>query len=73
MYYLESQIQVLGFDFLKELYEIDSDFKEAFEACKNPVLMDRSKWLDYFLQDGQLFKKNQLCILNWSMRENLIK
>jgi len=45
----ENQIQVLGFDFLQELYETDLDFKEAFEACKNPVFMDRSKWLDYFL------------------------
>ena len=59
--------------FFKELYETDSDFKEAFDACKNPVLMDGSKWLDYFLQDGLLFKKNQLCIPNCSMRENLIK
>ena len=64
----ESQIQVLGFDFLKELYETDSDFKEEFEACKNHVLADRSKWLDYFIQDGLLFKKNQLCIPNCSMR-----
>eukprot|EP00253_Pinus_taeda_P029193 PITA_29193 len=54
----ESQIQVVGFDFLKELYENDSDFKEAFEACRNPALADSSKWLDYFLQDGLLFKKN---------------
>lgn len=69
----ESQIQVLGFDFLKELYETDSNFKEAFEPCKNPVLMDRSKLLDYFLQDGLLFKINQLCIPNCSVRENLIK
>lgn len=30
----ESQIQVLDFDFLKELYETDSDFKEAFEAFR---------------------------------------
>jgi len=69
----QSQIQVLGFVFLKELYEKDLDFKEAFEACINPVLLDRSKWLDYFLQEGLLFKRNELCIPSFSMRENLIK
>ncbi len=69
----ESQIQVLGFYFLKELYEKDLDFKEAFEACRNHVLLDRSKWLDYFLQEGFFLKINQLCIPNYSMRENLIK
>ena len=69
----ESQIQVVGFDFLKELYEKDVDFKEAFEACKSPILLDKSKWLDYFLQEGLLFKRNQLCIPYCSMRENLIK
>lgn len=69
----ESQIQLLGFDFLKELYDKDLDFKEAFEACRNIVFLDRSKWLDFFLQKGLLFKRNQLCIPNCSMRENLIK
>lgn len=64
---------MLGFDFPKRLYETDSDFKEAFEACKNNVLVDRNKWLDWFLQDGLLFKKNQLCIPNYSTRLNLIK
>ena len=69
----ESQIEVVGFDFLKELYKTDLDFKEAFEACLNPVLIDRSQWLDYFLQEVLLFKRNQLCIPNCSMRENLIR
>ena len=69
----ESQIQILGFDFLKELYENDVDFKEAFEACKNYVLFGRIQWLDYFLQEGLLFKENQLCIPICSMRENLIR
>ena len=48
----ESQIQVLGFDFLKELYKDDLEFKEAFEVCKNPILMNNSKWLEYSLQEG---------------------
>ena len=62
-----------GFDFIKELYEKDFDFKEAFEACKILVLLGRSKWLDFFLQEGLLFKRNQLCIPSCFMRENLIK
>ena len=69
----ESQIQVLDLDFLKELYENDLDFKEAFEAYKNPILLDKSKSLDFFLQEGLVFKRNQLFIPNLSMRENLIK
>ena len=44
-----------------------------FEACKNLVLLDRSKWLDYFLQEGLLFKKSQLCIPNCFMREKFFK
>ena len=65
----ETNFEVVGFDFLKELYKIDPYFKEAFEACSNPVLTDRSQWLDYFLQEDLLFRISQLC----SMRENLIK
>ena len=63
----------MGFDFLKKIYEKDVDFKEAFEACKNHVLLDRSKWLEFFLQEALLFKRNQLCMPYCSMRENLIK
>ena len=69
----EGKIQVFGFKFMKELYDQDSDFQEAFEACKSPVQYDRCKWAKFMIQDGFLFRNNQLCIPKCSMRENLIR
>ena len=43
----ESAVQVLGFEHLKDLYEVDADFKEAYETCQNSLLRDNSPWLDY--------------------------
>lgn len=68
----ENQVQVWGFEFLKYLYEIDMDLKDAYEDCVNPLNRDRSPWNEFMIQDGLLLKKNQLCIPNYSMRENLI-
>lgn len=45
----ESQIQVLGFDFLKDLYKFDIDFKEAYEVSLSPTQRDRGHWNDYTL------------------------
>ena len=39
-------------------YFTKMNFKKSFEACKNPILLDRSQWLGYFLQEGLLFKRN---------------
>jgi hypothetical protein len=69
----EFRVKTLGFDNLKDMYRDDSDFKDAYEACENPVLRDRSQWIEYLIQDGLLFKGNQLCIPKSSMRENLLK
>jgi transposase InsO family protein len=69
----EFQVNTLGFDGLKEMYQDDADFKDAYAACENPVANNRSQWLDYMLQEGLLFKNNKLCIPKCSMRENLIK
>lgn len=33
----KSSVQVLGFEHLKDLYQTDTDFKDAFEACQNLV------------------------------------
>jgi hypothetical protein len=40
----EFQVKTLGFEHLKNMYCDDIDFKEAYEACANPVLRDRSQW-----------------------------
>ena len=55
------------------MYNGDPDFKEAYEACTNPVLRDRSQWIEYMIQEGLMFKGNQLCIPKCSMRDNLLK
>ena len=64
---------MVGFDELKDLYLKDLDFSEAWKACIEPIIVDRTRWLDYLIQDGMLFKGSQLCIPRSSMRENLIK
>eukprot|EP01018_Ginkgo_biloba_P022705 Gb_16861 [translate_table: standard] len=66
------KVQVTGFENLTNLCDEDEDFKEAWNACKNSVGLDRSPWLDYFIQNGLLFRGKQLCIPSGSMRENLI-
>jgi hypothetical protein len=69
----EFRVKTLGFDNLKEMYKDDPDFKEAYEASENSVLRDRSQWTEYMIQEGLLFRGNQLCIPKCSMRENLLK
>jgi hypothetical protein len=69
----EFKIKTLGFDDLRDMYVDDPDFKEAYEVAENLVLRYSNKWAEYMIQEGFLFKGNQLCILNCSMRENLLK
>jgi hypothetical protein len=63
----------LGFGHLQEMYDTNPDFKEAYEACENLVLRDRSQWVEYLIQDGLVFKGCQLFIPKCSMRKNLLK
>jgi hypothetical protein len=69
----EFRVRTLGFDDLRDMYQADPDFKEVYEATENPILRDRSQWVEYMIQEGLLFKANQLCIPKCSMRENLLK
>jgi hypothetical protein len=69
----ELRVKTLGFDDLRNMYADDQDFKEAYEETENPILRDRIQWKKYMIQEGLLFKGNQLCIPKCSMRENLLK
>jgi hypothetical protein len=61
----EFQVETLGFEHLKEMYKEDVDFKEDYKACKNPLLGDRSPWIEYLIQDGLFFKGSQLFDSRW--------
>jgi hypothetical protein len=54
----EFRFKTLGFENLKDMYAGDADFCEVYEAVENPVLRDRSLWIDFMIQDGLLFKDN---------------
>ena len=68
------KVEVLGFDEMKELYDIDPNFSTVRRECRAPNLIDHIKKYDeYFIQEGNFFKGIQLCIPRSSMRLNLIK
>ena len=53
----EMKVEILGFDEMKELYVVDPNFFEAWRECKSPNLIDHmSKYDEYFIQEGMLFK-----------------
>ena len=53
----EMMVEVLGFDEMKELYDIDPNFSEVWRECQAQNLIDHiSKYDDYFIQKGMLFK-----------------
>ncbi|XP_057990624.1 uncharacterized protein LOC131173000 [Hevea brasiliensis] len=58
--------KLLGFEYVKELYEHDDDFAAIFHACEKSVFQK------YFRHDGYLFKENRLCVPKSSLRELLV-
>lgn len=65
--------EVVILESMKELYEEDVYIGEAWRSCKAPWSVDRTIFLDYHIQEGFLFKDQQLFIPQGSMRSNLIK
>ncbi|PKU86669.1 RNA-directed DNA polymerase [Dendrobium catenatum] len=62
------QAEVTGLQELKELYADDKDFAQIWKACTNGQPQQ-----DFSVQQGFLFKGNNLCIPDSSWRPQLIK
>ena len=54
---IELQIKVFGFKEIKNLYLEDLDFGEAWKACIELVTLDRTKWLNFIILNGMLFRE----------------
>ncbi|XP_057489928.1 uncharacterized protein LOC130775935 [Actinidia eriantha] len=63
------RIEVVGFDYLKELYEEDKDFGKIWKKCQQTQTTIEG----LHLQDGFLFRGTQLCIPESSLREQIIR
>lgn len=62
------QQEIVGFEFLAEMYEDDEVFKTIWASClRNQPISD------YHVSDGFLFRGNALCIPRCSLREKLIR
>ena len=59
--------RLLGFEYVKELYDNDSDFAVIYNACGHLAFGK------FYLMDDYLFKKNKLCVPTSSLRELLVR
>lgn len=61
------ETKVSGLDYLKELYESDSDFSSKYIFCEHAAQNG------YFRHNYFLFKEKRLCVPKSSIRELLVK
>eukprot|EP00257_Ricinus_communis_P017072 XP_015575418.1 uncharacterized protein LOC107261341 [Ricinus communis] len=59
--------KLLGFEYIKGLYEIDNDFGKVYQACED-VAFDK-----FYRHEAYLFKENKLCVPTCSMHELLVR
>ena len=49
-------VNSMGLESINSNYEVDKDFFDAWRAPKEPWSVYRMPYLDYFIQEGYLFK-----------------
>ena len=59
--------EVVGFEFLKDLYATDDDFADIWARVQTHQPTD-----GFLIHDDFLFKDNRLCISRSSLQEKLI-
>ena len=62
------ELDVIGFEHIKELYEHDPTFVTPYAKC-----LSHNFWERYYIKDGFLFRANKLCIPDCSVRLLLLK
>ena len=54
---IEMKVEILKFDEMKGLYDSDPNFFEMSRECREPSVTGQlSKYDEYFIQEGMLFK-----------------
>lgn len=59
--------KLLGFEHIKELYPLDQDFSDEFQACVKSTIGK------FFRHEGFLLRENKLCVPNCSLRDFFCK
>ena len=62
------ELNVIGFEHIKELYEHDPTFATPYAKC-----LIHTSWNRYYIKDGYLMRANKLCIPESSLRLLLLQ
>jgi hypothetical protein len=62
------ELNVVGFEHIKDLYEHDAYFANPYAKCQV-----KTCWENYYMKDGYLMRANKLCIPESSLRLLLLQ
>jgi hypothetical protein len=62
------ELNVVGFEHIKDLYEHDDSFATPYAKC-----LANTYWKRYYIKDGYLMRANKLCVPKSSLRLLLLQ